>query len=111
MMLLPHITWPMNADDSDEEDISVEAMTRVTAYFKTFIEQASSEQLKSLMRFWVGWEVPPKELIVKMASGRLPRASTCFGTIKLPDHYATYKDFESDLIAAIATCNTGFGLV
>ncbi|KAF7641770.1 hypothetical protein LDENG_00272570 [Lucifuga dentata] len=112
-MILAHITWPMlNPDfDSDEDEVPVEAITRVTAYFRTFIEHASSEHLKNLLRFWVGWEVPPKELNVKVESGLLPRALTCFETIKLPDHYTTYKDFESNLVAAITTCDTGFDLV
>lgn len=34
-----------------------------------------------------------------------------FETIKLPQHYVSYKDFECDLMVAIATCHTGFGLV
>ncbi|KAK0134310.1 hypothetical protein N1851_030131 [Merluccius polli] len=110
-MIIAYITWPKlnpESDDDDDEDVSVEAVTRVMAYFRTFIE---NDHLKNLLRFWVGWEVPPKELIVKVASGLLPRALTCFETIKLPHHYTTYKDFESDLVAAVSTCNTGFGLV
>ncbi|XP_060895369.1 G2/M phase-specific E3 ubiquitin-protein ligase-like isoform X1 [Labrus mixtus] len=100
-MILSHITWPtMNP-----------VSTRVTAYFRTFIEQASSEHLKDLLRFWVGWEVPPEELIVKVASGRLPRAATCFLTITLPDHHTTYEDFESHMVAAITSCDTGFGRI
>lgn len=39
---------------------------------------ASSERLKTLLQFWVGWEVPPKELLVKVASGLYPlRQSSC----------------------------------
>lgn len=112
-MILAHIKWPTpNSDsDDDENDVSVEAITRVTTYFRTFIEHASSEHLKNLLQFWVGWEVPPEELIVKVASGHLPRALTCFETIKLPDHHTNYKDFESNLLGAITTCETGFGLV
>ncbi|KAK0141286.1 hypothetical protein N1851_021729 [Merluccius polli] len=102
-LIIAYITWPkLNPEsDDDEDDVSV-------SYFRTFIE---NDHLKNLLRFWVGWEVPPKELIVKVASGLLPRALTCFETIKLPHYYTTYKDFESDLVAAISTCNTGFGLV
>ncbi|XP_029980222.1 uncharacterized protein LOC115412067 [Sphaeramia orbicularis] len=112
-MILTHIKWPTpNPDsDDDENDVSVEAVTQVTTYFRTFIEHASSEHLKNLLQFWVGWEVPPEELIVKVASGHLPRALTCFETIKLPDHHTNYKDFESNLLGAITTCETGFGLV
>lgn len=54
--------------------------------------------------------MPPKELIVKVVGGLYPRALTCFETIKLPQHYVSYTDFESDLTAAIATCHAGFGL-
>ena len=59
----------------------------------------------------MGWKDPHKELILEAACGLHPRALTCFETIKFPHHYTTYKDFESDLVAAIRTCNTGFGLV
>ncbi|XP_051809944.1 uncharacterized protein LOC127535616 [Acanthochromis polyacanthus] len=116
-MILANIQWPrlnsdsQSDDDDDDDDISVEAVTRVTAYFRTFIEHASSECLKNLLRFWVGWEVPAKKLVVKVANGHLPRALTCFETIKLPDHHTDYADFESDLLSAITTCETGFGLV
>lgn len=82
-------------------------MSQVCTVFST----ASSAHLKNLLQFWVGWEVPTEQLIVKVTSGFFPRAMTCFETIKLPDHYTTYKDFESDLVAAITTCHTGFGLV
>lgn len=39
-MVLAHIKWPTpNPDsDDDENDVSVEAVTRVTAFFRTFIE-------------------------------------------------------------------------
>lgn len=41
-MILAHVTWPKlnpeSDDDEDEDDVSVEAVTRVMAYFRTFIE-------------------------------------------------------------------------
>ncbi|XP_041916301.1 uncharacterized protein LOC121680825 isoform X2 [Alosa sapidissima] len=112
-MILSSIAWPPLTPDSEDDDydLSIEAIARITTYFKIFIGHASSEQLKELLCFWVGWEVPPQKLIVRVDGGRFPRALTCSETLRLPGHYTTYKEFESDLVAAVSTYDTGFGLV
>ncbi|CAL1592261.1 unnamed protein product [Knipowitschia caucasica] len=112
-MILSPIQWPIPSTDSDsddEDDCSVEEITRTCDYLKTYVNQASSEKRKSLLKFWVGWEVPQTRLTVKVQRGQFPRSMTCMDTIKLPSHYKTYQEFEKDLDAVIATCDTGFGL-
>uniref|UniRef100_A0AAV2KUW8 HECT domain-containing protein n=1 Tax=Knipowitschia caucasica TaxID=637954 RepID=A0AAV2KUW8_KNICA len=112
-MILSPIQWPIPSTDSDsddEDDCSVEEITRTCDYLKTYVNQASSEKRKSLLKFWVGWEVPQTRLTVKVQRGQFPRSMTCMDTIKLPSHYKTYQEFEKDLDAVIATFDTGFGL-
>lgn len=41
-MILSHITWPslnLAADSDDEDNVPVESVSRITAYFRTFIER------------------------------------------------------------------------
>ncbi|XP_019746435.1 uncharacterized protein LOC109528382 isoform X3 [Hippocampus comes] len=72
-MLLDCITWPCSttvifeeyeAVHFDERDL--EDTSRVSSFLKNFIETESSDELKSLIRFWIGWEVPAAEMKVEI---------------------------------------------
>jgi len=77
----------------------------------TNIFTASSHELKALVKFWVGWEVPTTSLKLEVSGVNLPKASTCFETLRLPSRYTDYTAFKKELLACINTVNTGFGLV
>ncbi|XP_034536180.1 uncharacterized protein LOC117810445 isoform X2 [Notolabrus celidotus] len=113
--ILDCISWPtMIRDDKEEEDddeCSVEDKSRITGYLRQFIQNASSEELKILVKFWIGWEAPTSGLAVEVIHSSLPKSSTCFETLRLPAHYKDYQTFKRDLIASINTADTGFGLV
>lgn len=70
---------------------------------------ASPVELKRLVKFWIGWELPATEMKVEVVEASLPTASTCFEKLRLPRHYATYKIFHQDLCACISTSYSGFG--
>nr|XP_055036327.1 uncharacterized protein LOC129423856 [Misgurnus anguillicaudatus]XP_055036328.1 uncharacterized protein LOC129423856 [Misgurnus anguillicaudatus] len=56
--LLQKITWPKlkeDDDDEDDDDITVEKLTLISGYMRTFIEEASPSLLSDLTRFWVGY--------------------------------------------------------
>ncbi|XP_061664313.1 G2/M phase-specific E3 ubiquitin-protein ligase-like [Syngnathoides biaculeatus] len=115
-MLLDCIRWPLSTTaifecykvvDFDERD--AEDASRVSGYLRTFIENASSAELKTLIWFWIGWEVPAAEMTVEIVEGVLPTAVTCFEKLRLPRHYTEYNTFQVDLRACIATSWSGFG--
>ncbi len=65
---------------------------------------ASSKALGQLMKFWTGWEIPPKCLdIVVESEAELPKASTCFCLLKLPKRYYEYERFAEDMTMAIGS--------
>ncbi|XP_030277939.1 uncharacterized protein LOC115584566 isoform X2 [Sparus aurata] len=118
-MILDCITWPSSVtvifdsykvvghrDKSDVTDVC-----RVSDYLKAFIENASSAELKSLIKFWIGWELPTTEMKVEIVDSRFPTAVTCFEKLRLPRHYTAYKAFHQDLCACISTSYSGFGCV
>ncbi|KAF4073624.1 hypothetical protein AMELA_G00245390 [Ameiurus melas] len=70
-MLLSRILWPA-ADD----EYPAETNQRITGHMRQFIEMACSEDLKDLLKFWVGWEVAKESLAVEVVNGDLPRAPT-----------------------------------
>lgn len=72
---------------------------------------ASPNILGKLVQFWVGWNVLPKELDVEVVDSHFPKSSTCFNLLKLPGHYKEYSVFERDVLAAIWSVDTGFGMV
>ncbi|KAG9262440.1 hypothetical protein AMEX_G24214 [Astyanax mexicanus] len=113
--ILNCISWPTITEDDDDDDddnsCSVEDKSRVTGYLRQFIENASSDELKSLLKFWVGWEVPALSLTVEVIACNLPKSSTCFETLRLPAHYKDFSKFKEELQACINTSDTGFGLV
>lgn len=70
---------------------------------------ASPAELKNLVKFWIGWEVPATEMKVEIVEGTFPTASTCFEKLRLPRHYTEYNKFHLELCACISTCYSGFG--
>jgi hypothetical protein len=78
---------------------------------KMFSSIASPEVLRDLMRFWVGWELPAKKLFVEVATSTYPTAFTCFYKLKLPGHYQTYPIFHQEMMMALSSVSSGFGLV
>ncbi|KAL6464615.1 hypothetical protein MHYP_G00269320 [Metynnis hypsauchen] len=77
-----------------------------------YIEHGTSQELKKLVQFWVGWTSLPQHLYVEVSrSVPMPTAYTCRDTIKLPVHYSTYEDFCKDLQAAVSTTEYGFGFI
>ncbi|MEQ2284871.1 hypothetical protein AMECASPLE_025984 [Ameca splendens] len=62
--ILDRISWPtMTDDDKDDDDCIVEDKSRVTGYLRQFIQNASTDELKTLIKFWVGWEAPTRTRI------------------------------------------------
>ncbi|XP_077371785.1 uncharacterized protein LOC144015560 [Festucalex cinctus] len=111
--ILERIRWPTmtdfaddDDDDDDDDECSVTEKSRITGYLRRFIENASSDELKALMKFWVGWETPTTILSLEVIDCTLPKSSTCFE----PAHYKDFSTFKEDLIACFQT-DTGFGLV
>ncbi|KAL7380716.1 hypothetical protein ABVT39_022730 [Epinephelus coioides] len=113
--ILECIKWPKMTrtkdDDDDDDECSVLDKSRITGYLWQFTENASSDELKALVKFWVGWEAPTATLIVEVVDSSLPKSSTCFETLRLPARYKDYMTFKKDLIACLQTSDTGFGLV
>lgn len=68
-------------------------------------------KLKQLVKFWVAWELPMKDMQVKVVQAEHPTSSTCFCVLRLPAHYTTYDQFKKHLESCIATSDVGFGLV
>nr|XP_055057045.1 uncharacterized protein LOC129441422 [Misgurnus anguillicaudatus] len=114
-MLLQCICWPSyiseNDDDNDDEDCSLEDRRRISWYLRHFIETASSSDLKNLVKFWLGWEVPEGNMVVEVVNSKMPKSSTCFNVLRLPAHYMDYSNFKDDLLMCIGTSEYGFGLV
>ncbi|KAJ8266103.1 hypothetical protein GJAV_G00125890 [Gymnothorax javanicus] len=99
-------------DDEDEEECSVEDQCRVMGYFRSFIENASCEEHKALLKFWTGWAVLPRKMTVEVVNSQgLPKSSTCFEVLHLPAHYQNYESFCVDMQACLKSSDSGFGLV
>ncbi|KAI2645019.1 E3 ubiquitin-protein ligase UPL1 [Labeo rohita] len=113
--ILQKIVWPKPVDDVDDEDnddsISVEKMSVITGYMRSFIEEASPTMLNHLMKFWVGWELPEENLVLELVNAKFPVAHTCFNALRLPCHYQTYAAFKVDMLMCLNSVNSGFGLV
>ncbi|KAJ8333572.1 hypothetical protein SKAU_G00415800 [Synaphobranchus kaupii] len=97
-MVLPYIRWPNEScedEDEDDDDVTLETKCRISGYLRQFIETvfASSTDLKELVKFWVGWEVPGEDMVVEIVNGQLPKSSTCFCTLCLPGHYTNFSQF------------------
>ncbi|XP_027144324.1 uncharacterized protein LOC109140521 [Larimichthys crocea] len=121
-MILDRIIWPSSItvffenyedEDGDEDEDSYDAIDvcRVCGYLKTFIENVSPAELKRLIKFWTGWEVPATEMRVKIHEATFPTALTCFETLRLPRHYTEYKQFHQDLRVCTSIGCSSFGCV
>lgn len=110
--VIQSITWPQPNSDSDDDDtVPLEKVSLITGFLRKFIEEASPKVLRDLMKFWVGWELPTGNLSVEVVTSTHPVALTCFLQLKLPSHYHTYQMFHQDLMMALGSINSGFGLV
>ncbi|KAK7153559.1 hypothetical protein R3I94_007061 [Phoxinus phoxinus] len=96
-------------EEFDEPPFSTKC--RIAGYLRQFVETADQIQLKQLVKFWVGWELPTKDMQVKVVQAEHPTSSTCFCILRLPAHYTTYKQFTNHLQSCIATSDIGFGLI
>ncbi|XP_074519367.1 uncharacterized protein LOC141785115 [Halichoeres trimaculatus] len=108
-MVLDKIHWP--TQDLEDSDVPLEDACRITGFLRTFVENSSPSILGKLLEFWVGWNVLPRNLEVEVVEGTFPGSSTCFQLLKLPGHYKDYNVFERDILAAVMSVDTGFGLV
>ncbi|KAL1267150.1 hypothetical protein QQF64_002825 [Cirrhinus molitorella] len=59
-VVLDHIKWPEEGglEHDDNSGYSIDSKCRVMGYLRQFIRTVSQEQLKQLVKFWVGWEIP-----------------------------------------------------
>ncbi|XP_062320569.1 G2/M phase-specific E3 ubiquitin-protein ligase-like [Osmerus eperlanus] len=111
-VLLKRITWPHHDEEDDDNDFSVDTMCHVSGYLRQFIENASPNELRDLVKFWTGWEILPRtNLSLEVVKGSFPTASTCYETLRIPGHYKDYASFKIDILACIGSCQTGFGLI
>ncbi|XP_072554187.1 uncharacterized protein [Paramormyrops kingsleyae] len=111
-MILQHIVWPQNSDEDDEdEELDANTRSRIAGYLRQFIDNASAHELRKLLKFWVGWEILPKELKVEFTTSSMPKTSTCFETLRLPGHYTDFPSFQTDMQTCLSSVMYGFGLV
>ncbi|XP_075878653.1 uncharacterized protein LOC142885811 isoform X2 [Nelusetta ayraudi] len=117
-MILECIVWPSSItqifdsyedEEWDEDEFSTADVCRVSSYLRTFIENGNPAELKSLVKFWIGWELPAVEMKLEIVEAVLPTALTCFEKLRLPRHHTTYHTFHQELCACIATTDYGFG--
>ncbi|XP_073805177.1 uncharacterized protein [Danio rerio] len=109
-VLLNNIIWPMEEEEEDNEP-PFTTQCRISGYLRQFLETADQCKLKQLVKFWVGWELPMKDMQVKVVQAEHPTSSTCFCILRLPAHYTTFDQFRKHLESCIATSDVGFGLV
>ncbi|KAK0149957.1 hypothetical protein N1851_009281 [Merluccius polli] len=117
-MIIEAIKWPLakeNDSDDSEDDIAPATVSAIARFFQTFVEQASPDLLRQLLKFWTGWEVPVKSLSLQVVKSRgrhhLPTASTCYERLRIPDHYNSFVSLQSDLIICLRSVESGFGLI
>ncbi|KAF1385988.1 hypothetical protein PFLUV_G00113470 [Perca fluviatilis] len=114
--VIQSIHWPQPKFDSDEEEdnedkVPLEKVSLITGFLRKFIEEASQEVLHDLIRFWVGWELLTRNLLVEVVTSTYLVALTCFLKLRLPSHYQAYKMFHQDLMMAMSSVSCGFGIV
>ncbi|XP_060780795.1 G2/M phase-specific E3 ubiquitin-protein ligase-like [Neoarius graeffei] len=116
-MILKWIRWPEASTDSEdsEDEMSASQIALISGFFRTFVEEASSDVLKDLVKFWTGWELPTQCLKLQVVKSRgrhhLPTASTCYERLRVPDHYKSGSELKSDLQQCLQSVETGFGLI
>ncbi|KAL6459657.1 hypothetical protein MHYP_G00314160 [Metynnis hypsauchen] len=65
-IILEKTIWP--APDSDEDmDDQLEDSCKVTGFLRQYIEHGTSQELKKLVQFWVGWTSLPQHLYVEVS--------------------------------------------
>ncbi|XP_063041170.1 uncharacterized protein LOC134436073 [Engraulis encrasicolus] len=106
-MILDHITWPANV----AYGVSRLDQDRILGFFRRFIENGTPDVLKSLLRFWTGWEVLSGHLKVEVIVCDLPMSATCFYRLKLPAYVQEFEEFTNVLKAVCETSSSGFGQV
>ncbi|KAK2870672.1 hypothetical protein Q8A67_023199 [Cirrhinus molitorella] len=113
MVVLDHIKWPEEGglEHDDDSGYSTDSKCRVMGYLRQFIRTVSQEQLKQLVKFWVGWEIPMASMKVEVVQAQYPTSSTCFRTLRLPGYYNSFREFSVHLENCIATNDSGFGLL
>ncbi|KAL1006773.1 hypothetical protein UPYG_G00076890 [Umbra pygmaea] len=119
LVILQSITWPKSKQLSDSEDsdddISAGTISLISGFLQTFVEEASTDVLRQLLKFWIGWEVPSNTLKLEIVNshGRnhLPTSSTCYERLRIPNHYTSYSALKVDLMVCLQSVETGFGLV
>ncbi|KAF3842608.1 hypothetical protein F7725_024559 [Dissostichus mawsoni] len=104
-------TTNSSSDEDEPYPVPLEKVSVVTGFLRQFIEEVSPDILRNLMRFWVGWELPSRYLNVEVVTAKHPVALTCFTKLKLPSHYKTYEEFYQDMMMALGSIDSGFGLV
>ncbi|CAL8318223.1 unnamed protein product [Merluccius merluccius] len=100
-IVLDFIQWPQEGDD------------QIKDFVTHFISTASQEELKKLIKFWVGWEIPMVDMKVEVVDAyptAYPTASTCFRTIRIPN-YQTFEQFRKGLDICLNSSEFGFGLL
>ncbi|XP_076839455.1 uncharacterized protein LOC143488805 [Brachyhypopomus gauderio] len=110
-LVLQTVCWPEQEEDDSDSEYPLATKCRISGFLRHFIQTASPTEIKSLLKFWTGWEVLPRELTFEIVKGSLPTASTCFEVLKIPGHYEDFEAFRSDLLSCIGTHHTGFGLI
>ncbi|KAK7125348.1 hypothetical protein R3I93_010121 [Phoxinus phoxinus] len=113
-VILDHIKWPDEGgleDDGDDSGYSIDIKCRIMGYLRQFMKTVSQEQLKQLVKFWVGWEIPMANMKVEVVRAEYPTSSTCYRMLRLPGYYKSYSEFSVHLENCIATNDSGFGLL
>ncbi|KAL6475116.1 hypothetical protein MHYP_G00161560 [Metynnis hypsauchen] len=102
--VLDIIIWPSKEEtDNDDDDFPVPVKCRIAGYLWQFLETVTEDKLKQLVKFWVGWELPMKDMQVEVVQAAHPSSSTCCHILRLPGHY-TSNEFSDHLEGCIA-CN------
>lgn len=67
--------------------------------------------MHELLKFWTGWDVLPKKLLLEYTAGGHFKSQTCFERLIVPLSYREYSDFKEKLLEAIKVNDFGFGLL
>ncbi|XP_026101665.1 uncharacterized protein LOC113073000 isoform X1 [Carassius auratus] len=110
-MILERVIWPSNDSSDSEQECNIEQQCSALAFFRQYVENANSESLKDLLKFWVGWVIFPQHLYIKVTSGLLPKSKTCYETLQIPGDHTGYSNFKEALEGAVRTADTGFGFI
>jgi len=83
-----------------------EGAGRVFQMLQTFIRNSSPDDLDNFLRFVTGSRssgtcILPRRITVSCAASNSIFASTCLLDLKLPNHFDSYKDFESSIRSVI----------